>query len=215
MGKIKYSIVQRTVNLAEQALAKQNGNEDSFVPKVKFYGAAQQTDCLTLDQFAKHISEHHSKYGKGDIYCVLVEMVSCMREQLLLGNKISLGDMGSFYITLSSKGAEYYGEFTAQNITHVNVRWEQGQQFKDLLNDANFELVETRKAAAATMKQVRESFPSRPEDESAEGSSSSSSSEGSGSSTSGSGSTDSGSGTSGGENTGGTTEEGGDSGMGD
>ena len=87
MGKIKYSIVQRTVNLAEQALAKQNGTEDSFVPQVKFYGAAQQTDCLTLDQFAKHISEHHSKYGKGDIYCVLVEMVSCMREQLLLGNR--------------------------------------------------------------------------------------------------------------------------------
>ena len=169
MGKIKYSIVQRTVNLAEQALAKQNGTEDSFVPQVKFYGAAQQTDCLTLDQFAKHISEHHSKYGKGDIYCVLVEMVSCMREQLLLGNKISLGDMGSFYITLSSKGAEYYDEFSAQNITHVNVRWEQGQQFKDLLTDANFELVETRKAAAATMKQVRESYPSRPEEENLEG----------------------------------------------
>ena len=193
MGKIKYSIVQRTVNLAEQALrtvnlaeqalAKQNGTEDSFVPQVKFYGAAQQTDCLTLDQFAKHISEHHSKYGKGDIYCVLVEMVSCMREQLLLGNKISLGDMGSFYITLSSKGAEFYDEFSAQNITHVNVRWEQGQDFKDLLTDANFELVETRKAAAATLKQVRESYPSRPEEENPEGSGNSGSSSDSGNTT--------------------------------
>lgn len=201
MGKIKYSIVQRTVNLAEQALAKQNGTEDSFVPQVKFYGAAQQTDCLTLDQFAKHISEHHSKYGKGDIYCVLVEMVSCMREQLLLGNKISLGDMGSFYITLSSKGAEYYDEFSAQNITHVNVRWEQGQQFKDLLTDANFELVETRKAAAATMKQVRESYPSRPEEENPEGNGNSGSSSDSGGTTPGGSDT--------GDNTGGGTTPGG------
>lgn len=201
MGKIKYSIVQRTVNLAEQALAKQNGTEDSFVPQVKFYGAAQQTDCLTLDQFAKHISEHHSKYGKGDIYCVLVEMVSCMREQLLLGNKISLGDMGSFYITLSSKGAEYYDEFSAQNITHVNVRWEQGQQFKDLLTDANFELVETRKAAAATMKQVRESYPSRPEEENSEGNGNGGSSSDSGGTTPGGSDT--------GDNTGGGTTPGG------
>ena len=168
---------------------------------MKFYGAAQQTDCLTLDQFAKHISEHHSKYGKGDIYCVLVEMVSCMREQLLLGNKISLGDMGSFYITLSSKGAEYYDEFSAQNITHVNVRWEQGQQFKDLLTDANFELVETRKAAAATMKQVRESYPSRPEEENPEGNGNSGSSSDSGGTTSGSSDT--------GDNTGGGTTPGG------
>ena len=201
MGKIKYSIVQRTVNLAEQALAKQNGTEDSFVPQVKFYGAAQQTDCLTLDQFAKHISEHHSKYGKGDIYCVLVEMVSCMREQLLLGNKISLGDMGSFYITLSSKGAEYYDEFSAQNITHVNVRWEQGQQFKDLLTDANFELVETRKAAAATMKQVRKSYPSRPEEENPEGNGNGGSSSDSGNTTPGGSDT--------GDNTGGGTTPGG------
>ena len=201
MGKIKYSIVQRTVNLAEQALAKQNGTEDSFVPQVKFYGAAQQTDCLTLDQFAKHISAHHSKYGKGDIYCVLVEMVSCMREQLLLGNKISLGDMGSFYITLSSKGAEFYDEFSAQNITHVNVRWEQGQDFKDLLTDANFELVETRKAAAATLKQVRESYPSRPEEENPEGSGNSGSSSDSGNTTPGGSDT--------GDNTGGGTTPGG------
>ena len=204
MGKIKYSIVQRTVNLAEQAMAKQNGTEDSFVPKVKFYGAAQQTDCLTLDQFAKHISEHHSKYGKGDIYCVLVEMVSCMREQLLLGNKISLGDMGSFYITLSSKGAEFYDEFSAQNITHVNVRWEQGQDFKDLLTDANFELVETRKAAAATLKQVRESYPSRPEEENPEGSGNGGSSSDSGNTTPGGSDT--------GDNTGGGTTPGGDGG---
>lgn len=164
MGKINYSIVPRTVNLAEQALAKKN-NDDSFVPEIKFYGTAQQSDFLTLEKFAAHISDHHSKYGKGDIYCVLVEMVSCLREQLLMGNKVSLGDLGCFFVTLSSTGSDYYDEFSAQNIKHVNVRWEIGDVFKDLRSEAQFELVETRKAAAETLKKVREGYPSRPEED--------------------------------------------------
>ena len=33
--------------------------------------------------------------------------VDCMREQLLEGKKIRLGDLGDFSILLSSKGAEF------------------------------------------------------------------------------------------------------------
>lgn len=162
MGKISYSITERVCNVAEMIVAKQK-NDGKFVPQTKFYASAQQTDYMTLDRFAEHISQHHSKYGKGDVYCVLIEMVSCLREQLLLGNKVSLGDLGDFFITLSCKGAEYYNEFSAQNITKINVVWEQGDTFKTLRKDANFELVETRKASAETLKKVREAYPTRPE----------------------------------------------------
>ena len=215
MGKINYSISARVVNIAERTVAAKNGTLDSFVPEVKYYATAQQQEYLSLDDFAQHISEHHSKYGKGDIYCIITEAVSCLREKLLEGCKISMGDLGEFSVTISSKGADYYNEFTAQKISSVNVRWIPGSKFKNLIDDANFELVESRKAAAATMKAMREGYPTRPaseEDASAQ-QGGSSSSEGSGSSTSGSGT--SGSGTQGGENTGGTTEDGGDSGMGD
>lgn len=162
MGKINYSIVPRTVNLAERTLAYKNGKKDSFVPEIKFYAAAQQSDVMTLQKFAEHIAQHHSKYGKGDVYCVLIEMVSCMREQLLLGNRIMLGDLGSFYITLASEGAEYYNEFNTSKIKKINVLWEKGQDFKNLIQDAEFELVETRKNAAANLKATRESYPTRP-----------------------------------------------------
>lgn len=165
MGKINYSIVPRTVNLAERTLAYKNGEKDSFVPQIKYYPAAQQSAVMNLDKFAAHIADHHSKYGKGDVYCVLTEAVSCMREQLLLGNKIILGDLGSFYISLSSEGSDYYNEFNVSLIKKVNVNWEQGDAFKTLLNDAQFELVETRKAAAETLKKVRESYPTRPEED--------------------------------------------------
>ena len=121
----------------------------------KVYATAQVNEVISLDKFAKHISEHHSKYGKGDIYAVLIEMVTCMREQLLLGNKIQLGDMGNFYVTLSCKGAKDFEEFSALNIQKVNVCWERGSNFKNLRDDAKFEEVGTRKEQAEFLKEKK------------------------------------------------------------
>ena len=75
---------------------------------------------------------------------------------LLEGKKIRLGDLGDFSLLLSSKGAETADKFTAQNITNVKVQWEPGQQFKNLLEDAEFNLVASRSAQAAVIKAIRE-----------------------------------------------------------
>ena len=79
-----------------------------------------------------------------------------MREMLLEGKKIRLGDLGDFSLLLASKGAETADKFTAQNITNVKVQWEPGQQFKNLLDDAEFNLVASRSAQAAVIKAIRE-----------------------------------------------------------
>ena len=78
-----------------------------------------------------------------------------MREQLLEGKKIRLGDLGDFSILLSSKGAEDADKFTAQNITDVKVLWEPGAEFKNLLADAEFNLVASRSAQAAVIKAIK------------------------------------------------------------
>jgi len=82
--------------------------------------------------------------------------VDCMREMLLEGKKIRLGDLGDFSLLLSSKGAETADKFTAQNITNVKVQWDPGHQFKNLLDDAEFNLVASRSAQAAVIKAIRE-----------------------------------------------------------
>ena len=75
---------------------------------------------------------------------------------LLEGKKIRLGDLGDFSLLLASKGAETADKFTAQNITNVKVQWEPGQQFKNLLDDAEFNLVASRSAQAAVIKAIKE-----------------------------------------------------------
>ena len=79
-----------------------------------------------------------------------------MREQLLEGKKIRLGDLGDFSVNLTSKGAESAEKFTAQNITDVKVVWDCGPEFKSLVKDAEFNLVASRSAQAALIKAIKE-----------------------------------------------------------
>ena len=162
---INYSIVMRSVNanLLEINQAKKDSKEpdkkDTDLVKTEKQNAfaiSQYTDVMTIEKFAKHITSHGSVYSRADISAILYMAVDCMREMLLEGKKIRLGDLGDFSLLLSSKGAETADKFTAQNITNVKVQWEPGQQFKNLLDDAEFNLVASRSAQAAVIKAIRE-----------------------------------------------------------
>ena len=168
---INYSIVMRGVNAnlfeINQAKARikkaiEDGKEpdkaDTELVKTevqKAYAIAQYTDVMNIEKFARHISSHGSVYSRADISAILYLAVDCMREQLLEGKKIRLGDLGDFSINLTSKGADTADKFSAQNITGVNVVWEPGIEFKSLLADAEFNLVASRNAQAALLKAIK------------------------------------------------------------
>ena len=169
---INYSIVMRSVNAnlleinqAKSRInqAKQEGkNPDQKdldlvkTEKQNAFAISQYTDVMTIEKFAKHITSHGSVYSRADISAILYMAVDCMREMLLEGKKIRLGDLGDFSLLLASKGAETADKFTAQNITNVKVQWDPGQQFKNLLDDAEFNLVASRSAQAAVLKAIKE-----------------------------------------------------------
>ena len=169
---INYSIVMRSVNAnlleinqAKSRInqAKQEGkNPDQKdldlvkTEKQNAFAISQYTDVMTIEKFAKHITSHGSVYSRADISAILYMAVDCMREMLLEGKKIRLGDLGDFSLLLGSKGAESANKFTAQNITQVKVQWEPGKEFKNLIDDAEFNLVASRSAQAAVLKAIRD-----------------------------------------------------------
>ena len=169
---INYSIVMRSVNAnlleinqAKSRInqAKQEGKNPEKkdldlvkTEKQNAFAISQYTDVMTIEKFAKHITSHGSVYSRADISAILYMAVDCMREMLLEGKKIRLGDLGDFSLLLSSKGAETADKFTAQNITQVKVQWEPGKEFKNLLDDAEFNLVASRSAQAAVLKAIKE-----------------------------------------------------------
>ena len=168
---INYSIVMRSVNAnlfeinqAKSRInkAKENGETPAqadldlvATEKQNAFAIAQYADVMTIEKFAKHIATHGCVYSRADISAILYMAVDCMREQLLEGKKIRLGDLGDFSVSLQSKGAESADKFSAQNITGVNVNWECGSEFKNLLADAEFNLVASRSAQAAVIKAIK------------------------------------------------------------
>ena len=169
---INYSIVMRSVNanLLEINQAKSRINQAKKegknpdpkdlelvkTEKQNAFAISQYTDIMTIEKFAKHITSHGSVYSRADISAILYIAVDCMREMLLEGKKIRLGELGDFSLLLTSKGAEDADKFTSQNITGVRVQWEPGQEFKNLRDDAEFNLVASRSAQAAVIKAIKE-----------------------------------------------------------
>ncbi len=128
---------------------------DQSAPK-KAYAYAQYTDSMDINDFAEHIASHGSVYARADIAAVLTLAVDCMREQLLCGMQISLGDLGKFYVSLQSEGADSIAEFnSATHIKDVLVKWSPGSRFCNLHSEAMFNLVPSRKMAAALLKAIK------------------------------------------------------------
>lgn len=122
----------------------------------KVYATAQYNSVMTLEKFAAHIASHGSVYSRADIAAVLTLAVDCLHEQLLAGQKIELGDLGAFCISLNCKGAESAEEFNpATHIKRVRARWEMGDKFLNLTEEADFNLVANRKQQAAVLKAVK------------------------------------------------------------
>ena len=117
----------------------------------KAYAKAQVKEVMTFRQFVAHIAEHGG-HKRGQVKGVLSDTCSCLVEQLLEGKKILLDDLGNFWISLTSMGAENCEAFTSKNITGVKIIFTPGEDFENLLGRAEFNLVASRSAQAATLK---------------------------------------------------------------
>ena len=117
----------------------------------KAYAKAQVKEVMTFRQFVAHIAEHGG-HKRGQVKGVLSDTCSCLVEQLLEGKKILLDDLGNFWISLTSMGAENCEAFTAKNITGVKIIFTPGEDFENLLGRASFNLVASRTTQAASLK---------------------------------------------------------------
>ena len=138
MGKINFCKVVRR-NL-----------QDPTEP-AKTYAVSQSRGNMNIDGLAKHMVKHNSIYSRGTIKGVLTDTVDCIRELICDGWIVNLGELGTFNVSLKSKGvAESVIDkdtkkkpvFTAANISGVELRFESGSAFDQLIDDCEFQEVE-------------------------------------------------------------------------
>lgn len=135
------------INYSVYMLPNQMKKEDP--PKA--YARAQVKEVMTFRQFVDHIAEHGG-HKRGHVRGVLSDMCSCLVEQLLEGKKVLLDDLGDFWVSLTSTGADDCDSFTSKNIRGVNILFTPGEDFENLVGRAEFNLVASRSAQAATLK---------------------------------------------------------------
>lgn len=118
----------------------------------KAYAKNQVREIWDLNKFCKHIASHNAGYSRGMVKAILSDMCDCIVEQLLNGNKIKLGEFGVFCITINCEGAESLEKFSEENIKSVNIKFNPGVDFENLVDKAEFKLVASRAGQAALLK---------------------------------------------------------------
>ena len=77
----------------------------------KWYGRVASTKTMTYQELCKHMSEHNSVYGEDVCLGVANKLQNCMLEQLLEGKKVLFGELGVFYLSVKSTGADKEEDF--------------------------------------------------------------------------------------------------------
>ena len=77
----------------------------------KWYGRVASTKTMTYQELCKHMSEHNSVYGEDVCLGVANKLQNCMLEQLLEGKKVQFGELGVFYLSVKSTGADKEEDF--------------------------------------------------------------------------------------------------------
>lgn len=88
-------------------------------------------ELMEFDEFINHLASHHCAFSEATIQGVLIEMQNCLRELLLEGKAVRLGDLGIFKIGLRTARAETASDFNAgQNVTGCRMNLYLGKRFK-------------------------------------------------------------------------------------
>ena len=184
----------------------------------KWYGRVVSTKTMSYQELCKHMSEHNSVYGEDVCLGVANKLQYCILEQLLEGKKVQFGELGTFYLSVKSTGANKEEDFNLG--TNINGLFLCFSPSRTDVNNLSSKMLKKKAAFMNVMDLVESkskttdaSTPSGGDSNSGSGSGSDS---GGGSGSGSGGETPSGGGGSntGGENTGGG-ETGGDNGGGD
>lgn len=127
-----------------------NPLDETAAPKA--YAKAQMRELMDFNKFIAHIASHNGGFSRGVVQGVISDTCLCVVEQLLEGKKVEFGALGSFWLSLTSEGAESLEKFTASNIKAVNIIFTPGADFENLISKAEFNVVASRVAQNATLK---------------------------------------------------------------
>ena len=82
-------------------------NESSETEQAgKLYARVSYKETLSVQDMAKHMSEHNTVFSEGSITGILIDFVKCVREMVLMGNTVKIDNLAIFKATVEANGLE-------------------------------------------------------------------------------------------------------------
>ena len=108
-GNNKYRKVKRTPQTGENA------------GKELWYATVVTDREMNFEEFVDHISSHNSPYSRGTVHGVMMDMLDCLKELILDGKSVRLGDLGLFSIGMSSRGEVSRDKVTSASVEGIHL----------------------------------------------------------------------------------------------
>ena len=112
---------------------------DLTLPK-KYYPQIIFGDDISFDELADLISKV-SNLNYGEVLGALGTFIEIIEMQLRHGRQVRLSTLGTFYLTLRSKGKDAEDEVTADQITGARIRFRPGKRLKKMIKTLDYEKV--------------------------------------------------------------------------
>ena len=108
-GNIKYRKIKRIPQTGENA------------GKELWYATVVTDREMNFEEFVDHISSHNSPYSRGTVHGVMMDMLDCLKELILDGKSVRLGDLGLFSIGMSSRGEVSRDKVTSASVEGIHL----------------------------------------------------------------------------------------------
>ena len=97
-------------------------NESSETEQAgKLYARVSYKETLSVQDMAKHMSEHNTLFSEGSITGILIDFVKCVREQVLMGNTVKIDNLAIFKATVEANGLETMYDAEADKVAQATI----------------------------------------------------------------------------------------------
>ena len=105
--------------------------------EAKFYGNVKSSGDINIREMAERI-QGSCTVTKADVYAVLVALEDVIAESIQKGEIVRLMDIGTFRVSISTKGALTEEEFNEALIKKAHIIFRPGSILKNALAHINF-----------------------------------------------------------------------------
>lgn len=113
----------------------------------KFYARAQSNGDVNIREMSERIQQSCTVH-KADVQAVLLALEDTIADALKGGEIVRLGDLGTFQIGLSSKGAVTEEDYSASLITKARINFRPGGALSCILSSLAYSKVAKRPVKA-------------------------------------------------------------------